>query len=211
MRVERAATSAHAFNRLRDIARGLPTETMLPNWRQRLLSVIANPSFALILMMIGIYGLIFESSSPGFGLPGTVGAICLLLALFALQLLPVNYAGLGLIVIGIALLTAELLSPSFSVLGVGGVIAFIASGLLLFDRNVPGFGVPMALVVALAASSAAVVLLEAAQILAQQPEAMQLRYLQTMTQVAGDRASTIVFPLPMDLLGRLLDKKPEPH
>ena len=87
------------------------TETVLPDWRQRLLSVIANPSFALILMMIGIYGLLFEFSSPGFGVPGMVGAICLLLALFALQLLPVNYAGLGLILLGIALLVAELLVP----------------------------------------------------------------------------------------------------
>jgi membrane-bound serine protease (ClpP class) len=139
--------------------RGLPTETVLPDWRQRLLSVIANPSFALILMMIGIYGLIFEFSSPGFGLPGTVGAICLLLALFALQLLPVNYAGLGLILLGIALLAAELLSPSFGVLGAGGIVAFVAGGLLLFDRDVPGFGVPLALILTLAASSAAVVLL----------------------------------------------------
>ncbi|HEY6134350.1 MAG TPA: nodulation protein NfeD [Rubrivivax sp.] len=139
--------------------RGLPTETMLPDWRQRLLSVIANPSFALILMMIGIYGLMFEFSSPGFGLPGTVGAICLLLALFALQLLPVNYAGLGLILLGIALLAAELLSPSFGVLGAGGIVAFVAGGLLLFDRDVPGFGVPLALILTLAVSSAAVVLL----------------------------------------------------
>jgi membrane-bound serine protease (ClpP class) len=138
---------------------GLATETVLPDWRQRLLSVIANPSFALILMMLGIYGLIFEFSSPGFGLAGTVGAICLLLALFALQLLPVNYAGLGLIVLGIALLAAEMLSPSFGVLGVGGTIAFVAGGLLLFDRDVPGFGVPLALILALAASSAAIVLL----------------------------------------------------
>jgi membrane-bound serine protease (ClpP class) len=139
--------------------RGSAVQAVLPDWRQRLLSVIANPSFALILMMIGIYGLIFEFSSPGFGLPGTVGAICLLLALFALQLLPVNYAGLGLIVLGIALLAAELLSPSFGVLGVGGIVAFVAGGLLLFDRDVPGFGVPLALILTLAASSAAVVLL----------------------------------------------------
>ena len=139
--------------------RGARFETIRPDWRQRLLSVIANPSFALILMMVGIYGLIFEFSSPGFGIPGTVGAICLLLAMFALQLLPTNYAGLGLILLGIALLTAELLSPSFGVLGVGGVIAFIAGGLLLFDRDIPGFGVPLALILGLAASSAALVLL----------------------------------------------------
>jgi membrane-bound serine protease (ClpP class) len=139
--------------------RGAAVTVVEPDWRQRLLSVIANPSFALILMMIGIYGLMFEFSSPGFGLPGTVGAICLLLALFALQLLPVNYAGLALILLGMALLAAELLAPSFGVLGVGGVIAFIAGGLLLFDRDVPGLGVPLPLLFGLAASSAAVVLL----------------------------------------------------
>lgn len=139
--------------------RGLTTQELLPDARHRLLSTIANPSFAIILMMIGIYGLIFEFSSPGFGVPGTVGAICLLLALFALQMLPVNYAGLALIVLGFGLLAAEVLTPSFGVLGIGGVVAFIAGGLLLFDRDVPGLGVPLPLLFGLAASSAAVVLL----------------------------------------------------
>ncbi|HRF04115.1 nodulation protein NfeD [Accumulibacter sp.] len=139
--------------------RALATVEVLPDARHRLLSVIANPSFALILMMIGIYGLIFEFSSPGFGVPGTVGAICLLLAMFALQMLPVNYAGLALIVLGIGLMAAELLTPTFGVLGVGGVAAFIAGGLLLFDRDVPGMGVPLPLLFGLAASSAALVLL----------------------------------------------------
>jgi membrane-bound serine protease (ClpP class) len=88
-----------------------------------------------------------------------VGAICLLLALFALQMLPVNYVGLGLILLGMALLAAEVMSPSFGVLGVGGVVAFVAGGLLLFDRDIPGFGVPLALIFGLAATSAAVVLL----------------------------------------------------
>ncbi len=138
--------------------RGLPQEVVMPDWRQRLLSVIANPSFALILMMIGIYGLIFEFSSPGFGVPGTVGAICLLLALFALQLLPVNYAGLALILLGIALLAAEVVTPTFGVLGVGGVVAFIAGGLLLFDRDIPNVGLSLPLILGLAASSAAAVL-----------------------------------------------------
>jgi membrane-bound serine protease (ClpP class) len=139
--------------------RGVSHDRLLPDWRQRLLAVIANPSFALILMMLGIYGLIFEFSSPGFGVAGVTGAICLLLALFALQLLPVNYAGLALLALGLALLAAELLSPSFGLLGAGGTVAFIAGGILLFDRDVPGFGVPLPLVLALAASSAAVVLL----------------------------------------------------
>ena len=139
--------------------RGLAHETRLPDWRQRLLSVIANPAVALILMMIGVYGLIFEFSSPSFGLAGAAGAICLFMAMFALQLLPVNYAGLALIVLGLGLLVAELLSPSFGAFGAGGVIAFITGGILLFDHDAPGFGVPLPLILALAASSAAVILL----------------------------------------------------
>ena len=137
--------------------RGAAVEVLLPDWRQQLLSVITNPSFALILMMIGLYGLIFEFSSPGFGVAGTVGAICLLLALFAMQLLPVNYAGLALLLLGLALIGAELLTPSFGVLGIGGAVAFVAGGLLLFDRDIPGLGVPLALILGLAASSVAVV------------------------------------------------------
>ena len=138
---------------------GLVLHEQATDARHRLLSVIANPSLALILMMIGLYGLIFEFSSPGFGVAGTVGAICLLLAMFALQMLPVNYAGLALIVLGVGLLAAELLSPSFGVLGLGGVIAFIAGGLLLFDRDVPGLGVPLPLLFGLAISSALVIVL----------------------------------------------------
>ena len=138
---------------------GLAHTTEPPGTRHRLLSVIANPSFALVLMMIGIYGLIFEFSSPGFGVAGITGAICLLLALFALQMLPVNYAGLALLALGLALMAAELLSPGFGILGGGGVVAFIAGGLLLFDRDVPGMGVPVALVLLLAGTSLAAVLL----------------------------------------------------
>lgn len=129
--------------------RGAATEVLLPDWRQRLLSVIANPSMALLLMMIGMYGLLFEFMSPGMVAPGVIGGISLLLALFALQMLPVNYAGLGLIVLGIVLLAAEVAAPSF-VLGTGGAVALLAGGLLLFDRDVPGMEVPLALVAALA-------------------------------------------------------------
>ncbi len=141
------------------VTAGLAHQEVLPGARHRLLSVIANPSFALVLMMIGIYGLIFEFSSPGFGVAGVTGAIALLLGLFALQMLPVNYAGLALILLGLALMAAELLSPGFGIFGGGGVIAFIAGGILLFDRDVPGFGVPVALIVLLAASSLATVLI----------------------------------------------------
>jgi membrane-bound serine protease (ClpP class) len=139
--------------------RGAAYELRLPDWRHQLLSVIAHPSVALILMMVGLYGLMFEFAAPGHGVSGVTGAICLLLALFALQLLPVNYAALGLILLGMGLLVAELLSPSFGILGAGGLIAFIAGGILLFDEDMPGFGVPLALIVGLAAASAAVVML----------------------------------------------------
>jgi membrane-bound serine protease (ClpP class) len=138
---------------------GLAHQLVLPDARHRLLSVIANPSFALVLMMIGVYGLIFEFSSPGFGVAGITGAICLLLGLFALQMLPFNVAGLALIVLGLALMGAELLAPGFGVLGGGGVVAFVAGALLLFDRDVPGFGVPLALIALLAGTSLATVLL----------------------------------------------------
>jgi membrane-bound serine protease (ClpP class) len=137
--------------------RGLAYEQVVPGWRHRLLSVIANPSFALILMMIGIYGLMFEFASPSFGVAGVVGAICLLLGLFALQLLPINYAGLALILVGTALMAAEVLSPSFGALGVGGVIAFVAGGIMLFDEDMPGFGIPLGVIVGLAGLSLLVI------------------------------------------------------
>jgi membrane-bound serine protease (ClpP class) len=109
-------------------------------------------------MMIGIWGLFFEFSSPGHGVSGVTGTICLLLALFALQLLPVNYAALALIVLGMALLVAELFAPSFGVLGVGGMAALVAGGVLLFDEELPGYGVPLPLVLAVAVASAAIVM-----------------------------------------------------
>jgi membrane-bound serine protease (ClpP class) len=138
--------------------RGAAYEIQLPDWRQRALAAITHPSVALILMMIGIYGLFFEFASPGHGVPGVVGTICLLLALFALQLLPVNYTAVALILLGMGLLIAELFAPSFGVLGAGGVAALIAGGVLLFDSEIPGFGVPLALVLGLAVVSAAIVL-----------------------------------------------------
>lgn len=138
---------------------GISIQLSPPDWRHHLLANIANPSLALVLLMLGVYGLLIEFSSPGFGVSGVVGAICLLLALFALQMLPVNFAGLALILLALALFVAELLSPSFGVLGLGGGVAFVAGGLLLFDRDVPGMGVPLSLIFGLAATSAAVVLL----------------------------------------------------
>ncbi|MCL4800493.1 MAG: nodulation protein NfeD [Burkholderiales bacterium] len=134
--------------------RGAATEFVHPDWRTELLAVITNPSVALILMMIGIYGLFFEFSNPGFVLPGVVGAISLLLGLFALQLLPVNYAGLALMLLGLAFMVAEAFLPSFGALGIGGVVAFVFGGLMLIDTDMPGFGVPVAFIVTLGVVSA---------------------------------------------------------
>lgn len=128
-------------------------ERIEPDWRNRLLSVITDPSVAYILLLVGLYGLVLEGYSPGAILPGVVGAIALLLALYALQVLPVNYVGVLLIVLGVALLTAELLAPSFGVLGMGGMVALVAGSLLLFDTDVPGLAVSLKLIAGVALSS----------------------------------------------------------
>lgn len=130
--------------------RGLGLVERAPSAGDRLLAAIANPSVALLLMTIGVYGLLFEFASPGFGLGGTVGAIALLLGLFALQMLPFEGAGLALLALGAALLVAEVLSPTFGVLGLGGAIALGAGALMLFDRDVPALAVPWPLAAALA-------------------------------------------------------------
>ncbi len=128
-----------------------------PDWRAQLLAVITNPSVALLLMMIGVYGLFFEFSNPGSGVGGVLGGICLILALYALQLLPVNYAGVALILLGIAFIAAEAFLPSFGVLGIGGLVAFVFGALILIDTEVPGFGIPLALIVTLALTTGGVI------------------------------------------------------
>lgn len=130
--------------------RGLTVEKVEPGWRTELLSVITNPTVAYGLLLIGIYGLLFEGYNPGAVLPGVAGAICLLLALFAFQVLPVNYAGLALIVLGALLVVAEAFVPSFGALGVGGLIAFVIGSIMLFDTSVPGFEVAMPIIAAIA-------------------------------------------------------------
>ncbi len=125
---------------------GLIVETLKPDWRTELLSVITNPTVAYGLLLIGIYGLLFEGYNPGAVLPGVAGVICLLLALFAFQVLPVNYAGLALIGLGAALVVAEAYVPSFGTLGIGGLIAFIIGSIMLFDTTVPGFDVAMPII-----------------------------------------------------------------
>ncbi|MEX0386488.1 NfeD family protein [Spiribacter onubensis] len=124
-----------------------------PDWRHELLAVITNPNVAYILLLVGIYGLIFELANPGTLVPGVIGGISLLLALFALQALPVNYAGLGLIALGVLFMLGEALAPSFGALGVGGVLAFGLGSLLLFDTEGPGFELSMLLVAGVTAAS----------------------------------------------------------
>ncbi|WP_428466727.1 NfeD family protein [Photobacterium minamisatsumaniensis] len=124
------------------------------DWRFKLLSVITNPNVAYILMLIGIYGLLLEFYNPGVGLPGVLGGICLLLAMYSLQMLPVSYAGLGLILLGIALMVSEAFSPSFGVLGLGGIVAFALGSIMLMDTETPGYQIAIPLIVGLTAVSA---------------------------------------------------------
>ena len=138
---------------------GASVETIPPDWRTRFLATITNPSLALILLMLGIYGIWFEFSNPGFVFPGVIGAICLLLAMFAFQMLPVNHAGLALIVLGLGFMIAEVFFPSFGSLGIGGVIAFVAGAVFLMDTEVPGYGIPLPLIAGLALASVAFILL----------------------------------------------------
>ena len=129
---------------------GLLIERLAPDWRIELLSVITSPTIAYLLLLVGIYGLVLEGYNPGAFVPGVVGAISLLLALYALQMLPVNYAGLGLILLGVVLMIAEVMVPSFGVLGIGGIIAMIIGSIILIDTDVPGFVVSRPLIGAIA-------------------------------------------------------------
>ena len=127
-------------------------EVFKPNWRIRLLTVISNPEIVLLLGLIGLYGLMYEGWNPGAIVPGVVGAICLLLAAYALQVLPVNYAGLALMLLGVALMIAEGFAPSFGILGLGGVAAFVFGSIILMDSDVPGFQIARGLIGGIAAA-----------------------------------------------------------
>ncbi len=130
--------------------------TLLPDWRHQLLTVITDPSVAYILMLIGIYGLIFEFYNPGLGGPGVIGAICLLIALYALQLLPISYAGLALIFLGIGLMVAEAFSPTVGILGIGGLVSFIVGSVMLMDTDLPGYQIAFPMIAGMGVVSAAV-------------------------------------------------------
>lgn len=125
---------------------GTLTEAIEPDWRNELLATLTSPTIAYILLLIGVYGLILEGYNPGAVIPGVVGAISLLMALYAFQMLPVNYAGLGLIVLGIILMIAEVLAPSFGALGFGGIIAVVIGSIILIDTDIPGFMVSRTLI-----------------------------------------------------------------
>src|SRR5690606_9757361 len=132
---------------------GLIIERVEADWRTRFLAVVSNPTVAYLLLLIGIYGLILEGYNPGAILPGVVGAISLLLALFALQVLPVNFAGLALMLLGVVLIIAEFFMPSFGALGIGGVVAFVIGSIIMMDTDVPGFGISMALITSIATAA----------------------------------------------------------
>ena len=137
---------------------GVETTAIEPDWRSRFLALITDPSIAYILLLLGIYGLLFEFYNPGFVLPGVVGTICLLIAFYALQLLPVNYAGVALLMLGIAFMTAEVFLPAYGSLGIGGIIAFVIGSVMLIDTDVPGFVLPWPLIGAIAMLSALFIL-----------------------------------------------------
>jgi membrane-bound serine protease (ClpP class) len=133
---------------------GASVVTVPQNWKERLFTAIADPNIALILMMIGVYGLLIEFYTTSFGIAGIAGAICLLLGLYALAMLPINAVGALLLLLGVVLMAAEAFVPSFGALGIGGVVAFVIGALMLVNGDVPGLQVSLAFVMPLAATSA---------------------------------------------------------
>jgi len=135
--------------------KGLPISEYAPNGRAQFLMIVTNPIIAYLLLLAGVYGIALEAFHPGTWLPGIVGSICLLIGLYALQLLPVNYAGLALMALGIGLLVAEAFVPTVGALGVGGVIAFVFGSVLLFNTGVPGYEINLGVIAGIATCAAA--------------------------------------------------------
>jgi membrane-bound serine protease (ClpP class) len=167
--------------------RGLAVEAIGPDWRSRVLSVITDPNVALLLMMIGIYGMFFELANPGAIFPGVVGAIALLVALYALNVLPVSFAGLALLGLGIGLMAAEAFVTSYGVLGIGGAVAFLVGATMLFDTDAPGFGVSWPVIVTTTAVSAAFFML----VLAVSVRAHRRRVVSGREQMVGSLAEVV--------------------
>ena len=136
-------------------SRLVPVET---DWRHELLSIITDPSIAYGLLIIGMYGLILEFYNPGTFLPAVTGIICLLLGAYGLQMLPINYAGLALIIVGFVLIMAEVMTPTYGVLGVGGVAAFIIGSIMLIDSDLPGYQLPWGIIAGFAATTGGIAL-----------------------------------------------------
>jgi len=134
---------------------GAVAQELQPDWRTRFLALITNPSVAYLLVLLGVYALLFEFMNPGIMLPGVVGVLALVIAAYALHMLPVNYAGLALILLGIGFMIGEAFFPAFGSLGIGGVIAFVVGSIMLIeDTELPGFEIPIALIAGVAAASA---------------------------------------------------------
>src|SRR5262245_10695778 len=138
---------------------GLEVVTAAADWRTELLAVITDPNVDFILMLIGVYGLIFEFLNPAAVAPGLIGSISLLVALYALNLLPINYAGAALVLLGIGLMVAEAHIGSFGVIGVGGIVAFVIGAIMMFPSGAPGFTLSLSVVAAATATTAALFLL----------------------------------------------------
>jgi membrane-bound serine protease (ClpP class) len=153
----RAATVAGKPERLATAR--LEVLTVAPDWRTELLAIATNPNVALILMLIGIYGLLFEFLNPGAVAPGLIGAISLFVALYALHLLPINYAGAALVLLGIGLMVAEAHIGAFGVIGVGGIIAFVIGAIMMFPSGTPGFELSPAVIAATVIVTATLLLL----------------------------------------------------
>lgn len=137
----------------------LSIETIKPDWRSQFLAFITDPNIAYMLLLVAMYGLFFELSNPGLVLPGVAGIIALLMALYAFQLLPVNYAGLALIFVGVCFMIFEVSVSSFGVVGVGGIIAFVVGSIMLFETTNPYFQVAYSLIAAMSLTTALFILL----------------------------------------------------
>jgi membrane-bound serine protease (ClpP class) len=137
---------------------GLTVERSDPDWRTKLLSVITHPTIAYGLLLIGLYGLLLEGYNPGVMFPGVIGVIALMLALFALQILSVNYAGLALVVLGVGMIIAEFHVPAFGSLGLGGLVAFVVGSIILFDTETAGMAIGLPLIAGVATVGGLVVL-----------------------------------------------------
>ena len=135
--------------------KGVSVRDYAPGTRTRFLAIVTSPTIAYLLLLGGIFGLLLEALHPGAMLPGIVGGICLLVGLYALQLLPVNYAGLALMALGVALLVAEAVNPSVGALGAGGLVSFVIGSVMLMKTGVPGYGVNLGVIGGLATGAAA--------------------------------------------------------